>query len=187
MEEADLVEGTKAGVGARGRCRRHLERAGELDLADAHTGRGDLRPGGRRVFELDRLMAGVEAEPQMTVDDRRIDAPPAYRRAKVLVEERDRLVARLDDAIGLGLETDPNVATMPLREPIEIDGQMRQDGRAVFRARRRGRGRIGQWQRRDRPLRDVGREQLAEDVREVERIAMAPDVGPVTSSLTRSA
>src|SRR5207245_6588764 len=132
----------------RGRLRRHLERAGELDLADANTGRGDLRPCGRRVFEGDRLMAGVEAEAQMTVDDRRIDAPPAHGRAQVLVEKGDRLVAGLHDAVGLGLETDPTLATMSLREPLEVGGTIGQDWRDLRRARRPCRRLSGQRDRR---------------------------------------
>src|SRR5438876_3454673 len=61
VEEADLVEGTKPNVGLRGSLRRNLERARELDLPDANTGRQDLPPGRGRVLELDRLMASVEA------------------------------------------------------------------------------------------------------------------------------
>ena len=119
-------------------------------MDDRHTGRHHVKyrellpPCCGRVLELDRLMAGVEAEAEMTVDDRRIDSPPAHGRAEAIVEESDRLLARLDDAVGLGLETDPNPAAMPLGEPMEIDRQMGKEGRAFLRARRLGRRRIGQ-------------------------------------------
>src|SRR5207249_7538212 len=144
VEKADLVEGTEPHFGLRGSLLWHLERARELDLADADAGRRDLPPCCGRVLELDRLMAGVEAEAEMTVDDRRIDSPPAHGRAEAIVEESDRLLARLDDAVGLGLETDPNLAAMPLGEPVEIDRQVGEDGRTFLRARRLGRRRIGQ-------------------------------------------
>src|SRR5439155_24382523 len=139
VEEADLVEGTEPHFGLRGSLLRQLERARELDLADADAGRRDLPPSRGRVLELDRLMAGVEAEAEMAVDDRRIDSPPAHGRAEAIVEESDRLLARLDDAVGLGLETDPNLAAMPPGEPVEIDRQVGAGGRTFLGARRLGR------------------------------------------------
>src|SRR5439155_6381298 len=166
VEEANLVEGAKPYLGPRGLLPRHLERTGELDLADANTGLGYPAPRRGRVLELDRLMASVEAEAEMTVDDLRIHSPPAHGWAEAIVEEGDRLVARRHDAVGLGLETDPDPAAVPVGEPMEIHRQVGKCRCAFFRTRCPGGRRIGQRQSRDRPLLNVRREKLAQDVRE---------------------
>ena len=141
--------------GARRRVEpRNAQAGAELHLGDAHAGVRRQRDDLRRLLELDRRVADVDAQAEVTAQHglhagRRDADEPRHlrtqrRRQQPLLEERHRFGGGLEDARRLGLERQGDGAAGRLAQPMQgrdVDRQMAGHRRQVgLGAHRRAEG-----------------------------------------------